>query len=55
MQTLVATGVGFIVAYVIIGWFLRYVSTHSYTLFVAYRIGLGIFVYICLSFGIINA
>ncbi|NDK30386.1 undecaprenyl-diphosphate phosphatase [Nesterenkonia haasae] len=55
MHTLVATGVGFIVAYVIIGWFLRYISTHSYTLFVVYRIVLGVFVYICLSFGIINA
>lgn len=54
-QTMVATGVGFVVAYFIIGWFLRYISTHTYTLFVTYRIILGIFVYICLSFGIINA
>ena len=54
-QTFVATAVGFVVAYFIIGWFLRYISTHTYTLFVTYRIILGIFVYICLSFGIINA
>lgn len=53
-QTMVATGVGFVVAYFIIGWFLKYVSTHSYTLFVNYRILLGLFVYICLGFGIIN-
>ncbi|MGO1524155.1 MAG: undecaprenyl-diphosphate phosphatase [Nesterenkonia sp.] len=54
-QTMLATGVGFVVAYVIIGWFLKYVSTHSYTVFVNYRILLGLFVYICLGFGIINA
>lgn len=54
-QTAVATVVGFLVAYVIIGWFLKYVSNNSYTLFVNYRIILGIFVFICLGFGIINA
>lgn len=54
-QTMVATGVGFVVAYVVIGWFLKFISTHSYTLFVAYRIILGILVYIFLAFGIINA
>ncbi|GAA1818754.1 undecaprenyl-diphosphate phosphatase [Nesterenkonia flava] len=54
-QTLLATAVGFAVAYVIIGWFLSYVSKYSYTLFVNYRILLGLFVYIMLGFGIINA
>ncbi|WP_324615197.1 undecaprenyl-diphosphate phosphatase [Nesterenkonia sedimenti] len=54
-QTAVATLVGFIVAYVIIGWFLNYVSRNTYNLFVGYRILLGLFVYIMLSFGIINA
>lgn len=54
-QTMVATAVGFVVAYVIIGWFLEYVSKNSYFLFVNYRIILGIFVFIMLGFGIINA
>ena len=54
-QTMVATGVGFVVAYFIIGWFLKYVSTNSYTLFVNYRIVLGLFVYIMLGAGIISA
>ena len=49
-QTILATAVGFVV----IGWFLAYVSRNSYNLFVGYRILLGIFVYIMLSFGIIN-
>ncbi|MCH8571858.1 undecaprenyl-diphosphate phosphatase [Nesterenkonia sp. AY15] len=54
-QTMVATVVGFFVAYLIIGWFLKYVSTNSYTLFVNYRILLGLFVYVMLGLGIINA
>ncbi len=54
-QTVLATGVGFVVAYFIIGWFLKYVSTRSYTLFVNYRIFLGLFVYIMLGAGIISA
>ncbi|MBE1513825.1 undecaprenyl-diphosphate phosphatase [Nesterenkonia halotolerans] len=54
-QTLLATTVGFFVAYVIIGWFLKYVSNNSYTIFVNYRILLGLFVYIMLGLGIINA
>lgn len=54
-QTFVATAVGFVVAYFIIGWFLKYVSTNSYTLFVNYRIFLGLFVYIMLGAGIISA
>lgn len=54
-QTLLATAVGFFVAYLIIGWFLKYVSTNSYTLFVNYRILLGLFVYVMLGLGIINA
>jgi undecaprenyl-diphosphatase len=54
-HTILATAVGFVVAYAIIGWFLGYVSRNSYTLFVGYRILLGLFIYIMLSFGIINA
>ncbi len=54
-QTMLATAVGFVVAYVIIGWFLAYVSRNSYGLFVGYRILLGISVYVMLSFGIISA
>lgn len=54
LQTAVATVVGFGVAYVIIGWFLRYVSENSYGLFVKYRIVLGMFVFVMLGLGIIN-
>ena len=54
-QTLLATAVGFVIGYIIIGWFLKYVSTHSYTLFVNYRILVGLVIYLLLGFGIISA
>lgn len=39
--TLVATIVSFVVGYTVIAWLLRYVTTHSYTPFVIYRVLLG--------------
>lgn len=39
--TLVATVVAFVVGYAAIAWLLRYVSHHSYTPFVLYRVALG--------------
>ncbi|MCC3274762.1 MULTISPECIES: undecaprenyl-diphosphate phosphatase [unclassified Arthrobacter] len=54
-QTGAATVVAFVVGFVIIGWFLRYVSTRSYSLFVWYRILLGVLIYLLLGFGFIAA
>ncbi|MDO5619675.1 undecaprenyl-diphosphate phosphatase [Kocuria sp.] len=54
-QTLVATVVSFVVAYVIIGWFMNYISSRSYALFVWYRIALGLVVFLLLGFGVISA
>ncbi len=51
--TLLATVVAFGVGYVMIGWFLKYVSSHSYTLFVWYRIGLGALVFVLLGTGVL--
>ena len=39
--TILATAVSFAIGYAAIAWLLRYVSTHSYTPFVVYRIVLG--------------
>ncbi len=55
LQTGAATVVAFAVGFVIIGWFLRYVSTRSYRLFVWYRILLGVLIYLLLGFGVITA
>lgn len=54
-ETAVATGVAFVVGFVIIGWFLKYVSTRSYSVFVWYRILLGLVIYLLLGFNVINA
>jgi undecaprenyl-diphosphatase len=40
-QMIVATAIAFVVGYATIAWLLRYVSKHSYSVFVWYRIGLG--------------
>ncbi len=54
-STALATLVAFASGYVIIGWFLKYVSTNSYSLFVWYRILLGVLVYILLGTGVLVA
>ncbi|WP_413250854.1 undecaprenyl-diphosphate phosphatase [Sinomonas flava] len=54
-ETAVATAIAFVVGFVIIGWFMRYISSRSYRLFVWYRIGLGAALYVLLGFGVISA
>ncbi|MFW0179093.1 undecaprenyl-diphosphate phosphatase [Rothia sp. P7208] len=54
-STMVATLVAFVVGYLIIGWFLKYVSHNSYTIFVWYRIVIGVTLYVLLGFGVLSA
>lgn len=54
-ETALATIIAFVVGYIIIGWFLKYVSTRSYRLFVWYRILLGLALYLLLGFNVITA
>jgi undecaprenyl-diphosphatase len=49
-----ATLVAFISGYLVIAWLLRYVSTHSYSIFVGYRIVVGSGILILLSAGLIG-
>ena len=53
--TLVATVVSFLVGYAAIAWLLRYVSTHSYTPFVIYRVLLGGFTLTLVANGVLSA
>ena len=53
--TILATVVSFIVGYAAIAWLLRYVSTHSYTPFVLYRIVLGAATLLLVATGAIAA
>ncbi|KAA2253873.1 undecaprenyl-diphosphate phosphatase [Solihabitans fulvus] len=54
-QMIVATAIAFAVGYATIAWLLRYVSRHSYSVFVWYRLFLGIVVLGLLSMGLIPA
>ncbi|ONI86757.1 undecaprenyl-diphosphatase [Saccharothrix sp. ALI-22-I] len=54
-QMIVATVIAFGVGYATIAWLLRYVSKHSYSAFVWYRLMLGIVLMGLLSMGLINA
>ncbi len=49
--TILATVVAFVVGYAAIAWFLKYISTHSFTVFVAYRVALGLVVLGLVIFG----
>lgn len=54
-QTALATIVAFVIGYVIIGWFMHYISNRSYTIFVWYRIALGLAIFVLLGLGVISA
>jgi undecaprenyl-diphosphatase len=53
--TIVATVVSFVIGYAAIAWLLRYVTTHSYTPFVIYRVLLGSATLILLATGVLSA
>jgi undecaprenyl-diphosphatase len=53
--TIAATVVAFVVGYAAIAWLLRYVTTHSYTPFVIYRIALGTLTLVLVATGAIAA
>ncbi|KQW52901.1 UDP pyrophosphate phosphatase [Nocardioides sp. Root1257] len=53
--TILATVVSFVVGYAAIAWLLRFVSTHSFTPFVIYRIALGAGTLILVATGVIAA
>ncbi len=50
-----ATLVAFVVGYLMIGWFLKYVSSKPYGIFIWYRIALGILIFVGLGTGVLNA
>jgi undecaprenyl-diphosphatase len=53
--TLLATAVSFVVAYASIAWLLRYVSRHSFGIFIAYRVALGLVLLGLLASGVVAA
>ncbi len=53
--TIVATIASFIVAYAAIAWLLKYVARHNFSLFIGYRIVIGLFLIILLTTGTITS
>lgn len=53
--TILATVVSFVVGYAAIAWLLRYISTHSYTPFVLYRVVLGSATLVLVAVGVLAA
>ena len=49
--TIVATLVSFVVAFIAIAWLLRYVAHHNFSIFIAYRVVLGLLILILLATG----
>jgi undecaprenyl-diphosphatase len=54
-ETLVATGVAFIIGYIVIAWLLKFVSTKSFRPFIIYRVALGSLILVLLATGVINS
>ncbi len=54
-QITLATVIAFVVGYLIIGWFLKFISTRSFRPFVWYRIALGLLLFVLLGLGTITA
>ncbi|MET0424362.1 MAG: undecaprenyl-diphosphate phosphatase [Actinoplanes sp.] len=48
-NTLVATAVSFVVAYLSVSWLLKFVSRHSYSVFIFYRVVLGLLLIVLLA------
>ncbi len=52
-ETLLATGVAFVIGYAVIAWLLKFVSTKSFAPFIVYRIALGSLLLILLATGVV--
>ncbi len=53
--TIIATVVSFAVAYVAVGWLLRFIARHDYSVFIRYRVVLGVVVLVLVSTGVLSA
>lgn len=53
-ETLLATGIAFVIGYAVIAWLLKFVSTKSFAPFIIYRIALGSLLIILLAAGVIS-
>lgn len=54
-NTVIAMVVSFVVGYVSIAWLLKFVASNTFSLFIWYRVGLGLLIIVLLSSGVISA
>jgi undecaprenyl-diphosphatase len=54
-ETAAATGIAFVIGYLVIAWLLKFVSTKSFMPFIIYRIALGALLLILLGTGVVSA
>lgn len=54
MPTILATVVSFVVAYVAVAWLLKFIAKHDYSIFIWYRVGLGLVLILLLTTGTIS-
>lgn len=52
--TILATIIAFIIGYAVIAWLLRFISTHTFTAFVYYRVGLAALLAVLLLTGVLD-
>jgi undecaprenyl-diphosphatase len=53
--TITATVVSFAVAYVAVAWLLRFIAKHTYSIFIVYRLILGVVVLALVATGVVAA
>jgi len=53
-ETLIATGIAFVIGYAVIAWLLKFVSTKSFAPFIIYRVALGSLLLVLLATGVIS-
>lgn len=53
--TLTATAVSFVVALAAVSWLLRFIARHTYSVFIIYRVALGLFVLTLVATGVLDA
>ena len=54
LNTIVATAVSFVVAYLAVSWLLRFIAGHTYRVFIVYRLVLGALLVVLLVTGVVD-
>ncbi|QHN42536.1 undecaprenyl-diphosphate phosphatase [Candidatus Mycosynbacter amalyticus] len=52
--TLLATAVSFVVAWWAVAWLLKFIAKHDYSIFIWYRVGLGVLLIVLLTTGVVS-